>query len=119
MLTLFFFGLLQRFDERAIEVGIDDGGVDVGLAANCGGVAQAPRDSFDCLDDVTFGLRVRLRGFHLLESLGGKHGPGPGTEVFSGEIVAADLIKVIVHVRRVDRAARAVIVYVLEKLLLG
>src|SRR5579872_5441052 len=109
----------ERLQQRAVEVGVDDGRVDVALAADGLGVAQALGHRLDGRDDVVFGLRLRVERRELLEGAGGQDGAGPGAEVLGRELLAGDLVQVLVHVGRADRARLAVPVEVLEQFVAG
>jgi hypothetical protein len=90
--------------------------MDVALAADGFGVSEALGHRFDRTHDIALRLRRRRARRQRRELVGGEHGPGPGAEVFRGEILAAGVAHVGVHVRRVDHLPLAAGVDVLEQL---
>ena len=115
-----FAGLaLEGVEHRAFEVSIKDSRVDVALAADGGGVAEALRHRLDGADQVAAGLGAGIGGRELLEGKGRQDRAGPGAEVLRREVVPADLAEVVVDIGRVDRLAVAFVVDVLEELLAG
>jgi len=100
-------------------VGLEQGGMDVALAADGFGVAEDVGDGFDGLDDISFGLALRTRGFEKTERVGGEGGAGPGAEIFGGEILAGDFAEVVVDFLAGDAVGGAVAVDVLKQLVAG
>jgi hypothetical protein len=66
--------------EAAIGVRLDDGGVDITLAANRPGIAELPRDVIDRLRQALFSEPA--------QRLGREHRAGPGAEVLAGDFLA-------------------------------
>jgi len=85
-------------EHGAAEVDFEDGGVDVALAADGGGVAEAVGHGLDGLDDVLFGLGFGFEGLELAQEHGGEDGAGPGAEVLGGEVLAGDLLEILIDV---------------------
>ena len=98
------------------EIVFEDGGVDVALAADGGGVAEALGDLLDGFDDVAFGLRGGAGGLVGAEQDAGEDGACPGAEVLGGEVLLGDAAEVLVDVGGVDGVVVALAVEVLEEL---
>ena len=102
-----------------LHVRLEDRRVDVVLAADRPGIAQALRHDVHRLDDVAPGLSLARRRAQCPECLGRQHRPGPGPEVLRGDGLPIALAQVLVDVPRIHRAALAVVVEILEELLAG
>src|SRR5438552_17744644 len=93
--------------------------MDVALAADRRCVAEIARHLFYRLDQVMFRLGRRVECCELLEGEGCKNGAGPGPKVLCREISATNKAKVVVDVGRLDSAAPAILVWVLEEIVAG
>ena len=110
---------LQRLGERAVEVAVEDGRVDVALAADRPRVAELFGDRFDRADDVPLRLCLGTERFELRQRLARQDRAGKGAEVLCGEILAGGLAEVGVDVVALHVATGAVGVDVFEEFLLG
>src|SRR4051812_42496526 len=90
--------------------------MDVGLPADGLRVAQSTGHPAHRLRHVPLRFGFRLEPGESCQCLRGEHSPRPRTKVLGGELVAADLAQVSVHVIRTNRLSRAVRVDVLEEL---
>ena len=94
----------------------EDGGVDVGLAANRRRIAQVLRNHFHCFCDA---CGQRPLGTRLRQRLGSQEDDrperrAPGAKILRREIVTHGFLEVRVHLIRVDLVSVARIVDVLK-----
>src|SRR6266566_6630804 len=103
--------------ESARKVGGDDRGMDVALLRDRGRVAELVGDPRDGADQPLPGCASAGRACRLTQESRGEDGAGPGAEILGREILAGDLLQVLIDVSRVDGFYLAVAVDVLEELL--
>ena len=105
---------LGGVDGVAVEVGLEDCGVDVAFAADGRGVAEAAGDGLDGFDDVALGFGGRGEGFKGAEEVVGEDGAGPCAEVFGCEIFTCYFAQIIIHILRGHVPDLAVVFDILE-----
>src|SRR4051812_19710378 len=103
----------------AVHVSGEDGRMNVGLAADRLRISETRRHAGDRRHHVALGFGLRLEAREPGQRLRGEHRAGPRAEVLGGEVVAADLAQIPVHVVGADRLALAVVVDVLEQFVAG
>ena len=89
--------------------------MDVALSANRRGVAKALRHIFDCLHDIFAGLRLRIESLEFSERDGGQNSAGPGAKILGGEIAAAALAKILIHVLRINPLPFPLLIEILKE----
>src|SRR6185503_14909840 len=97
------------------EIGIDDRGVHVALATYGAGIAQLRGDRVDGARHTALSLGRRRGRLERAQGAGAENRACPGAEILAGESLAGDRADVVVHVGRLDRPARAVLVDVAEE----
>src|SRR5436190_502129 len=88
----------EPFQQRAVHVAVEDGGMDVAAAADRRRVAEMRGHLFDGVDDRLFALRFAVEMLELAQRLGREVRRGPGTEILGGDVLAGDLAQVRVDV---------------------
>src|SRR5919106_4182232 len=96
--------LLPHPAQGSVEECLDDLWVDVRLLGDGPGVSKPAPHGLDGLIDRTGCLPLGAGRLLPGELPGGEHGPGPGAEVLGGELIAANLTQVLVHVAGVHGA---------------
>src|SRR5438132_7339917 len=91
--------------------------MDVALLRDCGRVAELVGDPGNGTDQLFLGRTRIHRTGRLTQESRGEDGAGPGAEILGREILAGDLLQVLIDVSRVDGFYLAVAVDVLEELL--
>ena len=81
------------------------------------GCGHAARHCVDGRDHVPLRLSLRFESRGLMQSAGGKQGPGPGSEILCSEVLACDLAEVVVDVIGRHDSAFAFRVEVLKEVL--
>src|SRR4029077_19168893 len=107
----------ERAGQTSLEARLDHVWVDVGAAADGPGILALLRDGPARAHDLALRLCGRACLAQIVERPGREHGARPGTEVLRGEVLARDVLEVLVDVVRVDGHRLAVIVDVLEEML--
>src|SRR2546429_4045199 len=93
--------------------------MDVALLRHRGRVAELVGNPGDGTDQLLLGRTRICRAGRLTQESRGEDGAGPGAEILGREILAGDLVQVLVDVCRVDGLYLAVAIDVLEELLSG
>ena len=101
----------------ALQIAIDDGGVDIAAAADGDGVAEALRHAVKCRTHFRGSLALAGEGACGGEGARGQHRAVPGAEILGGGLLARDGADVGVDVGRGDIPHLALLVLVLEKIL--
>ena len=109
--------LAKHVERLAVEIALDDGGVDVTFPAHRRSVAQPLRHMLDGGDKVLFRLCLRVESFELGQRDRGEHRARPGAKILGRELRAADLAQIVVHVLRIHLLLVAVLIEVLEEFL--
>src|SRR5437762_10569791 len=105
----------ELFDGLAARVCLDDGRVDVAVAADRRRVAQAFGDAAHRGGDVFLRQPLVVAATNLGEFRRGQKRPAPRAEVFGGELRRGRRLDVVVHVAREDCAHAPVLSVVLEE----
>src|SRR2546430_5090733 len=93
--------------------------MDVAFLAYRRSVAELVGHPCDGTDELFLGATRVRSGDRLAQESGGEDRASPGAKVFRGEVLAADVAQVCVHVGRVDRLRLTTLVQKLEELLTG
>src|SRR4029078_7532084 len=91
----------------------------IALSANGRRVSQFLSHPLDRLRDVAFGRGLRLKGSAFWQGQIRENVAGPGAEILGGEIRAADLAQVVIHIGGVDGTPLTRIVNILKQFLPG
>jgi hypothetical protein len=110
---------LQELQHAAVEIALDDLGMDVALAAHGDCIAELGCHPLDRARHVALGGRLGVEALELAERQRRQHGPRPGAEILGREGLARDLLQIGVHVRRIDLLPLPIVVDVLEEVLAG
>src|SRR2546423_1502705 len=105
----------ELLDSLAARVCLDDGRVDVTVAADRRRVAQAFGDAAHCGGDVFLRQPLVVAATYLGEFRRGQKRAAPRAEVFGGELRRGRRLDVFVHVAREDCAHAPVLSVVLEE----
>ena len=116
-LLLTIMVLSQKTLQRMIQVGIEYPWMNIALAANARSVAKFLRSRFHSLNYVFLPLCLRFETGLRLKLAHGDDRPSPGTKILRGEVLAADLTQIVIHLARFDGAPNSVLVNVLEEFL--
>src|SRR5437870_13478588 len=79
--------LVRVFGQNTHHVGLDDGRMEIALAADGGRVAQPLGHALDRLRDISLGLSLRLKRRQLTERLRNHDGARPGPKVLGRELL--------------------------------
>src|SRR5690348_5000746 len=88
----------------------------VALAADRRRVAKMLRRHPDRLRDVVFLFRLRLSLPKRTQRISRLDRPGPRAKILGGELLAAELLEVLIHIRRLDHSPLALAVHILKQL---
>ena len=102
--------------QAPVQVALDDGRVDVALAAYRAGVAQLTGDRLYGLRHILASARRRLWRRQAPQRAQAKERPCPRAEILAGELRTRSRLQVSVDVRGFDRVSSAALVEVLEEL---
>src|SRR5207237_9730626 len=91
--------------------------MDVAFLAYRRSVAELVGHPCDGMDELFLGATRVRSGDRLAQESGREDRAGPGAQVFRGEVLAADVAQVRVHLGRVDRLRLTTLVQKLEELL--
>ena len=95
--------LLEGLEHRAVEVGVDDLGVDVALAADRRGVAQPLGDVLDGADEFFLAWACESNASNSRSASAARTVPAQVRKSLAVNSLAGDLAEVVVDVGRVDR----------------
>ena len=112
-------GLEQRVADRPLQVGLQDGRVDVAAAGDRRRVAEPIGGDPDGLDDVAAGRPVVVAGVDRAQRPVRQNRSGPGPEVLGRHVGPGGFAEILVHVVGGDVVRLALVVDVLEELLAG
>lgn len=118
----FAVGVRELFDNvchGAIEVCVEDSGMDVAFAAHRGRIAKTFGDRRDGLDDILFELCGGVTGLKLAQCKASEDSPCPSAEVLGCEVLLGDLEEIVVDVGGVDCVRVSVVIEVLKELVAG
>jgi hypothetical protein len=95
------FGLLQDDIHRfAVEIAVENDGMNVALPTNRRSVTEPLRYSPDSGEQIFLRLFLRLKSFKLTQRDCCEHRACPSAEIFRGKFRSGGLMKVVVHVIR-------------------
>src|SRR5947207_8444781 len=109
----------QRLEQRAVDVAVEDRGMDVAAPTDRRCVAEMPRDFFDGAHDRLLALALAVEIAESTQRFRRQLRAGPGAEIFRGDVLAGDLAQICVDLLRTDRVLIALFVEILEQLVAG
>src|SRR6185437_15060147 len=104
---LFFGPLLESFDQRAVEVGVDYGGMNVALPPDGFCIAETRGDALDRFSNVAFRRSFGIEVFEPAHGLSRQGRPRPSAKIPGCEVLARDLPQILVYVGGADVAGLA------------
>src|SRR6185503_11537303 len=114
---LLFGSLFENTDHSAIEIRIDDEGMDVAFSADRWSISKALGDGFDRVEEIFLCLGFGVEFLKFLQGHCGEDCAAPGAKIFGGKIALCDFAEVIVHVAGGDVVVLSIIANVLEQFL--
>jgi hypothetical protein len=93
----------QRIEQRAVDVAVEDRGMDVAAPTDRRRVAEMPRDFFDGAHDHLLALALAVEIAESTQRFRRQLRAGPGAEIFRGDVLAGDLAQIRVDLLRTDR----------------
>src|SRR3954452_17249868 len=109
----------QGFEQRAVDITVEDRRMDVASTANCRRIAEMPRDLFDGAHNRLLALALGVEMTKSAQRLRREMRAGPGAEIFRGNLFAGDLAEIRVDLLRADDVLIALIVEILEQFVAG
>src|SRR4051812_41685700 len=91
--------------------------MDIAAPANCRSVSEMFGHFLHSADNGSFALRLAVKRLEFTQGLCGELRPSPGPEILGGDLLSGDLAQILIHLRRPDGTALAVIVHVLKQLI--
>jgi hypothetical protein len=98
----------------AIEIAVEDYGMNVAFAADGGSVAQPLGHALNRSHEILLRLRFRVEALKLAQCDRGEHRSRPRSKIFRGELRTGDFPQVVVHVLGLHVLLHALLVDVLK-----